>query len=95
MTETAENFAEPTLVLDRQDSPAPAGRRVLRAILRAPFEARTWKELAYLIVATVLGGIVLAYLFAGYGAGLFTSLTLIGIPLLAGGLLGGRVWGRV
>ncbi|MEU6562326.1 sensor histidine kinase [Nocardia nova] len=92
MTET---FAEPTLALDRPDPRPPTGRGVVRAILRAPFEARTWKELAYLIVATVLGAIVVAYLFAGYGAGVFTSLTLIGIPLLAGVLLGGRIWGRI
>ncbi|WP_227979317.1 sensor histidine kinase [Nocardia spumae] len=92
MTET---FAEPTLVLDRPDAPPPTARSVLRAILRGPFEARTWKELAYLIVAVVLGGIVMAYLFAGYGAGLWTSLILLGIPLLAGVLLGGRIWGRI
>ncbi len=90
-----ENFAEPTLVLDRPDARPPTGRGVLRAILCAPFEARTWKEFAYLIVAAVLGVIVIGYLFAGYGTALPASLILLGIPLLAGVLLGGRIWGRI
>ena len=92
MTET---FAEPTLVLDRPDARPPGARRALRAILRAPFETRTWKELAYVIVAAVLGCVIIAYLFAGYGAGLYTSIVIVGIPLLAGVLLGGRIWGRI
>ncbi|RDI46656.1 sensor histidine kinase [Nocardia mexicana] len=92
MTET---FAEPTLVLERPDRPPLTAGRVARAILRAPIEARTWKELAYLIVAFVLGGFAIMYLFFGYGATLYMSIALIGIPLLALVLLGGRIWGRV
>lgn len=91
MTET---YVEPTLVLDRPD-PRPTAGSVLRAILRAPFEARTWKELAYVIIAAVLGCALLAYLFAGYGVALYASIVLVGIPVLAGVLLGGRIWGRV
>ncbi|PPJ00244.1 sensor histidine kinase [Nocardia nova] len=94
MEAMTETLAEPTLVLDRPDSRPTAGS-VLRAILRAPFQARTWKELAYLVVAAILGCLVLAYLFVGYGVGLYSSILIIGAPLLAGVLLGGRIWGRV
>ncbi|MBF6175470.1 sensor histidine kinase [Nocardia blacklockiae] len=92
MTET---FAEPTLALERPDRPPLTAGRVFRAILRAPFEARTWKELAYLVVALVLGGLAIMWLFGGFGAGLYSSIILLGIPLLALVLLAGRIWGRV
>lgn len=92
MTET---YAEPTLTLERPDSRPPRDRSALRAVLRAPFEARTWKEFTFLIVAAILGAGALAYLFIGYGAGLYGSIVLLGIPLLAGVLLGGRIWGRI
>ncbi|WP_024801740.1 sensor histidine kinase [Nocardia sp. BMG51109] len=92
MTET---FAEPTLVLDRPDRPPMTAGRVVRAILRAPFEARTWKELAYLIVAFVLGMVAISWIYFGFGAGLGLSIVLIGIPVLALVLLAGRIWGVV
>ncbi|MFE3542594.1 sensor histidine kinase [Nocardia sp. NPDC059177] len=103
-----EKPAEPTLVLDPSGEPtlAPAavqpasspGTRVpdvLGAILRAPFQARTWKEFAYLILSFVLGCVAVCYLFFGFGGALYLSILLVGIPLLALVLLGGRVWGRV
>ncbi|MBB5914134.1 signal transduction histidine kinase [Nocardia transvalensis] len=92
MTET---FAEPTLVLERPDRPPVTAGRVFRAILRAPFEARTWKELVYLVAALLLGMIAVVWLFGGFGVGLYSSIVLIGIPLLALVLLGGRIWGHV
>ncbi|WP_336082685.1 sensor histidine kinase [Nocardia sp. SSK8] len=101
MTDTP---AEPTLVLDPTGEPTvvipapePQGgaRAALTAVLRAPIEARTWKELAYLIVVFALGCAAVCYLFFGFGGGLYASIFLIGIPLLALVLLGGRMWGRV
>ncbi|MEV0295757.1 sensor domain-containing protein [Nocardia sp. NPDC050710] len=103
MTETP---AEPTLELETNAQPTrafeipagpsgPSARSVLGAVLRAPVQARTWKELAYLITVFVLGGIAICYLFFGFGGGLYVSITIIGIPLLALVLLGGRVWGRI
>ncbi|BCK59035.1 sensor histidine kinase [Nocardia wallacei] len=92
MTET---FAEPTLVLERPERLPMTAGRVFRTLLRAPFEARTWKDLVYLVVACVLGGVAAVWLFAGFGAGLYTSIFLLGIPLLALVLLAGRLWGRV
>ncbi|MFB7874429.1 sensor histidine kinase [Nocardia sp. NPDC056064] len=103
MTDTP---AEPTLVLDTADAPTvvipappPQRRNGVRdavvAVLRAPFRARTWKEFAYLILAFVLGCAAVCYLFFGFGGGLYASIFLIGIPLLALILLGGRIWGRL
>ncbi|MFI1234655.1 sensor domain-containing protein [Nocardia salmonicida] len=99
-----EKPAESTLVVDLADEPTVAldapphepRRRTgpLTAVLRAPIEARTWKELAYLVLSFGLGCVAVCYLFFGFGGGLYASILLIGIPLLATVLLGGRVWGR-
>ncbi|WP_245663591.1 sensor histidine kinase [Nocardia inohanensis] len=68
---------------------------VAMAVLTAPFRARTWKEFAYLVSTFVLGGIAAAYLFLGWGGGLYLSIFLVGIPVVALVLLGGRIWGSV
>ncbi|MGW6117683.1 sensor histidine kinase [Nocardia sp. NPDC055165] len=86
---------EPTVALDATQETPQRRTGPLGAILRAPFEARTWKELAYLVLSFVLGCVAVCYLFFGFGGGLYASIVLIGIPLLAGVLLGGRVWGRI
>lgn len=93
MTET---YAEPTLSMERPHTRPPGVLTGVLAFLRAPFEARTWREFAFLIAAAVLGGIAMTYLYVGYGVGLFGVIVLLlGIPLLAGVLLGGRIWGSV
>ncbi|TLG13986.1 sensor histidine kinase [Nocardia cyriacigeorgica] len=85
-----------TLVLDKPATTAePAGTRVLRAVLRAPFTARTWKELAYLIAACLLGGLGTAYVYLAGGGGVLVAMTIIGIPVLALVILGGRLWGHI
>ncbi|MFF0493805.1 sensor histidine kinase [Nocardia sp. NPDC004068] len=89
MTET---YAEPTAALAAAE-PAPV-RRAVRAFLRAPIEVRTWKELAYLLVAAVLGGVAMLFLLVGYPLAAVASIFLLGTPL-AVLLLSGRVWGRV
>ncbi|KZM69806.1 histidine kinase [Nocardia terpenica] len=92
MTETS---AEQTIALERPARSPSTTARVTLAILRAPFAARTWKDLVYLIAALPLGCLVCAYLFFAYGAGVFTSVVVLGIPLLATVLLSGRVWGQI
>lgn len=87
--------AEPTLVLERPDPPARTRPPLWLAFLRGPFEKRTWKEFAYLVVALVLGGIAALYLFVGIGGGLYISIFILGIPILAGIFLGTRIWGTV
>ncbi|MGW0246027.1 sensor histidine kinase [Nocardia goodfellowii] len=85
MTETQ---AEPIVV----PAPQPPAPPLWRAVLGAPFQARTWKEFAYLLAVFVLGLAVVTYLFLGLGGGLLVSLTIVGIPLLALVLLSGRLW---
>jgi signal transduction histidine kinase len=89
MTQTQPH---PTLVLDTPDEPP---QTLLRAVLRAPVEARTWKQLLYLVVVFVLGCAAVCYLFFGIGGGLYLSVFLVGIPVLALVILGGRVWGDI
>lgn len=87
---------EPTLVLEKPGpEPARPGPSLLRTVLLAPFQARAWKELAYLIVALVLGCIAIAYLFLGIAGGAYISIFILGIPVLATVILGGRVWGHI
>ncbi|MGW6725918.1 sensor histidine kinase [Nocardia sp. NPDC055029] len=97
--------AEPTVIIGSPGEqtevidgpPADQGHRggVLAAVARAPFRLRAWKELGYLILSFVLGCVAVCYLFFGFGGGLYASIFLVGIPLLAVILLGGRVWGRI
>ncbi|WP_245677953.1 sensor histidine kinase [Nocardia acidivorans] len=95
----SDTSALPTIVLDMPDPepapPRPAAGGVLRTVLTEPFRARVWKELTYLVIALGLGGIAVAYLLLGFGGGLYASIVLIGIPILAVVILGGRVWGRI
>ncbi|MBF6067874.1 MULTISPECIES: sensor histidine kinase [Nocardia] len=92
MTETS---TEPTLVLDRPVAPLPPPRRTVPAVLRAPVEARTWKELVYLVTAFALGCVAVCWVFFGIGGGLYLSVLVVGVPVLALVLLGGRVWGAI
>ncbi|MEC3920485.1 sensor histidine kinase [Nocardia sp. CDC160] len=103
MSDTAsspsDTAALPTLAFE-PPAPQPDPDRTgpgtpLRAFLLTPFRARTWKEFAYLITVFVLGCLATAYLFLLVGGSLYLSLVLIGIPVLAVVLLGGRVWGKV
>ncbi|MEV4129683.1 sensor domain-containing protein [Nocardia sp. NPDC049707] len=90
MTETE------TLILDAPTGKTvPDAREVLRAVLRAPIQARTWKQLAYVCMAFAIGLLAICYLFFGFGGGLFASIFLVGIPILALVILGARVWGQV
>ncbi|WP_159849450.1 sensor histidine kinase [Nocardia sp. CY41] len=92
MTET---HAEPTLVLDLPpDAPEP-GEHLLRTVLLAPVRARFWKDLVYVLTVFVIGCLAVTYLFFGFGGGLYIAITVIGLPVSALMLLGGRVWGRI
>ncbi|MRH91880.1 sensor histidine kinase [Nocardia sp. SYP-A9097] len=96
----SDTDALPTTVLDMHapepvPPPRPGPGELVGGFLLAPFRARVWKEFAYLIIAFGLGCIAAAYLFVGVGGGLYASIVLIGIPVLACVLLGGRVWGRI
>ncbi|MEU6058570.1 sensor domain-containing protein [Streptomyces sp. NPDC047097] len=70
-------------------------RHHLPAVLRAPFEGRTWREFGYLLLGLPLSlaYFTLAITAMAVGAGLL--VTFIGIPLLAAGLAMCRGFGVV
>ncbi|WP_227997461.1 sensor histidine kinase [Nocardia australiensis] len=93
MTDT---HADPTSVLDAPAGPpGRSAQRVLRAVLRAPVQARTWKELAYVFTVFALGCVAITYLFAGFLVGLYATFVIIGPWVLALVIVGGRTWGRI
>ncbi|WP_225726047.1 MULTISPECIES: sensor domain-containing protein [unclassified Nocardia] len=92
MTETPVE----TLVADAPSGdPGARARAVARAVLRAPIQLRTWKEIAYLLTAFLLGGLAATWGYLAVGGGILFSFTIVGVPVLALVLLGGRVWGRI
>ncbi|MEU1619080.1 sensor domain-containing protein [Streptomyces sp. NPDC005722] len=74
--------------------PEPRQHR-LPAALRAPFEARTWRELLYLLLNLPMGviGFVFTVTMLSLGAGLL--VTFLGLPVLAVMLAGCRGLGVV
>ncbi|GAB0102512.1 sensor histidine kinase [Nocardia sp. JMUB6875] len=96
MSDTA---ALPTLAFEPPaPQPDPGGGSPwagLRTFLVTPFRARTWKEFAYLIIVFVLGCLASAYLFLAAWGSVFLVMFIVGIPVVAALLLGGRVWGKI
>ncbi|MYT40273.1 sensor histidine kinase [Streptomyces sp. SID8356] len=68
-------------------------KRLLPAVLRAPLEARSWRELLYVLLGLPLSTVmfVFAITMTSVSAGLL--ITFIGIPLLAVGLAACRGFG--
>ncbi|WP_405486809.1 sensor histidine kinase [Nocardia sp. NBC_00511] len=97
MTETAvpPHIAPDSTGSPHGATPAQSALGGLRVFLATPFRARTWKEFGYLLAVFALGLVATVYLFAGFGGALYLSILVIGVPVLATVLLGGRVWGRV
>ncbi len=81
--------------LPGQDLPGRERPHRLPPALRAPFEARTWREFGYLLLnlPMCLVGFVWTVTMLSVGAGLL--VTFVGLPLLALALAGCRAIGRV
>lgn len=67
---------------------------VIRA-LRAPFEARTWKETFHLLVNLPVGIATFTVLVTGFALGFGLLITLVGIPILIGVLYVSRAMGTI
>ncbi|MFF7182090.1 sensor domain-containing protein [Streptomyces sp. NPDC008121] len=67
----------------------------LPAAIRAPFEARTWREFGYLLLGLPLGTLYFSLTVAMVAAGAGLLITFLGIPVLAGGLAMCRGFGAV
>jgi signal transduction histidine kinase len=55
---------------------------------------RTWKELGYLLLSYLLGGLGLAYVLTALYTGALLLILVIGLPLIGLAVLGGRPFGR-
>ncbi|MFC7219002.1 sensor histidine kinase [Streptomyces polyrhachis] len=58
---------------------------------RAPLSGQTWREIAYLLLNLPMTLVGFVYVSTWLYAGAALSITVIGLPLLAGGLLGARL----
>ncbi|MFG2721546.1 sensor histidine kinase [Streptomyces sp. NPDC048416] len=63
--------------------------------VRFAYDRHTWKEIAHLLTNLPLGILGFVYVVAMVMLGLGLSITVIGLPLLAVGLLGARQLGKV
>src|SRR4029079_14562057 len=62
-------------------------------MLRAPFEARTWKETTHLLLNMPIGIATFTIIVTGISLGFGLLITLIGIPILIGMLYVSRAMG--
>ncbi|MET9386089.1 sensor domain-containing protein [Streptomyces sp. NPDC002928] len=65
------------------------------AALRAPFEARTWREFAYVLLSLPISVLLFTYAVTMVSVGAGLLVTFLGIPVLAAGLAGCRGFGAL
>lgn len=76
------------------DGGAGQGRRPrLPALLRAPVEARSWREFGYVLLSLPVSVLVFSYAVTLAFTGSLLLVTFLGIPVLAVGLAGCRGFG--
>ena len=83
---------------DRARPPQPGERpdpSLLTMLVRAPVAAATWRAYLYLAVSAPVALGAFVALLAATGFGLLLSVTVVGIPLLAGIVLGAREYGAL
>ncbi|OKH97340.1 histidine kinase [Streptomyces sp. CB02923] len=71
----------------------PASR--VPTVLRAPFSGRTWREFLYLFLSLPVACVMFSYAVTMVSLGAGLLITFLGIPVLAGGLLGCRGFGTL
>ncbi|MGV9990076.1 sensor histidine kinase [Streptomyces sp. NPDC003374] len=67
----------------------------LPAGLRAPFEARSWREFGYVLLSLPIGILLFTYAVTMVSLGAGLLVTFLGIPVLAGALAGCRGLGAL
>ncbi|MER6632938.1 sensor domain-containing protein [Streptomyces sp. NPDC000987] len=70
-------------------------RRRLPAVLRAPFEARSWREFGYVLLSLPIGIMLFVYAVTMVSLGAGLLVTFLGVPVLAAGLAGCRGFGAM
>ncbi|MFF8725618.1 sensor histidine kinase [Streptomyces sp. NPDC015171] len=73
---------------------ADSGHR-LPAALRAPFEARSWREFAYVLLGLPVSVVLFTWTVAMVALGAGLLVTFLGIPVLAAALVGCRAFGTL
>ncbi|MFE9173147.1 sensor histidine kinase [Streptomyces kebangsaanensis] len=68
-------------------------RHLLPAGLRAPFEARSWREFGYVLLSLPIGIMLFTYAVTMVSLGAGMLVTFLGIPVLAAALAGCRLFG--
>ncbi|MEU9283229.1 sensor domain-containing protein [Streptomyces sp. NPDC048275] len=74
---------------------AEARRHRLPAPLRAPIEARSWREFCYVMLSLPLGIIMFTFAVTMFSLGAGLLVTFLGIPVLAAALAGCRGFGAL
>ncbi|RMB80347.1 sensor histidine kinase [Streptomyces shenzhenensis] len=72
-----------------------ARRHRLPAALRAPFEARSWREFGYVLLSLPIGILMFSYAVTMVSLGAGLLVTFLGIPVLAAALAGCRGLGAL
>ncbi|MFJ8140334.1 sensor histidine kinase [Streptomyces sp. NPDC096013] len=70
-------------------------RRRLPAALRAPVEARSWRELGYVLLSLPISILLFTYAVTMVSLGAGLLITFLGVPVLAGALAGCRGFGAL
>ncbi|WP_405938291.1 sensor domain-containing protein [Streptomyces sp. NBC_00726] len=73
----------------------PARRHVLPAALRAPLEARTWREFCYLLLSLPISIVLFTFAITMFSLSAGLLVTFLGIPVLAAGLVLCRGFGML
>ncbi|MFH8403262.1 sensor histidine kinase [Streptomyces sp. NPDC018019] len=80
--------------MDTAYGPHPSASRVPTA-LRAPFSGRTWREFLYLLLSLPVSILMFGYAITMTSVSAGLLVTFLGIPLLAGALIGCRGMGTL
>ncbi|MFC9246679.1 sensor histidine kinase [Streptomyces sp. NPDC057136] len=73
----------------------PPAKHFFPAALRAPFEARTWREFGYLMLSLPISAVLFSFAIAMTSLGIGLLITFLGIPVLAAGLAMCRGFGAM
>ncbi|MFD6277265.1 sensor histidine kinase [Streptomyces sp. NPDC060209] len=73
----------------------PPAKHFFPTALRTPFEARTWRELGYVLLSLPISVVMFSFAITMVSLGLGMLITFVGIPILAAGLVVCRGFGAV
>ncbi|MER6102638.1 sensor domain-containing protein [Streptomyces sp. NPDC001832] len=73
----------------------PRAKHFFPAALRAPFEARTWREFGYLLLSLPISAVLFGLSIALTTLGIGMLITFLGVPILAGALAMCRGFGAM